>query len=165
MNRYRSQSEFLLDADTTDYLLTLLPSVSDLRSLILTSRRIYHIFQPRSDSIVHAVVSNQIGSVLPQALRLARCENKSLRQQDVEDLPKEDNIPAQSISRNEAILLVRNHRVVQVLEDHFSWRYGCPLNPSLGFYSGHLTGTRTENQGLAFSHLKNPSASSVPCIE
>jgi hypothetical protein len=119
-NSYKSRSSFPLDADTTDYLLTLLPNVWDLQSLILTSRFIYHAFQAWSYSIIHAVVSNLIGAVLPQALRLTQCEDQHLSQYDVEDLPKEDTILAQPISRNEAKFLVCNAGVVEALEDHFS---------------------------------------------
>lgn len=126
MDDRRSRPNFPLDADTTDYILTLLPNISDLRSFILTSKFIYRVFQARNDSIVHAVVSNQIGDVLPQALRLSRCENDSLRQRDAKELPKEGTMSLQPINHNEVETLVRNYKVVQALEDHFSWRYECP---------------------------------------
>ncbi|KAF9461497.1 hypothetical protein BDZ94DRAFT_1310514 [Collybia nuda] len=113
---------FPLDTDATSHLLSTSTTFAALLPLISTSKFVYGVFQSRRESIVHAIALNQLGDILPQALRLARYEDAHLLQRNVEDLPKEEDIYAQAITPSEARILAHNAQTVQELEDCYSFR-------------------------------------------
>lgn len=118
----RNKRIFPLNTDATAHLLSISPTFATLLPLILTSKFVYGVFRARRETIVHAVASNHLGAVLPQALRLARCEDARLLQRNVEDLPKEEDIYAREITTSQARIMVRNAQTVQELEDYYSFR-------------------------------------------
>lgn len=61
-------------------------------------------------------------AALPQALRLARCQSQHILQQLVDEVPSEDDVVNQPITRDEERILTLNASVVASLEDLFSWR-------------------------------------------
>ncbi|EED81328.1 predicted protein [Postia placenta Mad-698-R] len=61
-------------------------------------------------------------AALPQALRLARCQSQHILQQLVDEVPSEDDVVNQPITRDEERILTLNAGVVASLEDLFSWR-------------------------------------------
>ena len=114
-------SNFPLDADTAGYLFTFLPDLTSLISMSHSCRFLYNVFKAGHQGIICAVALNQIGSLLPQALRLARLEMARLHQVKVGELPTEDL--SVRITRRESVILARNADVVTELEDLFSWKY------------------------------------------
>ncbi|KAH7923083.1 hypothetical protein BV22DRAFT_1036762 [Leucogyrophana mollusca] len=111
------------NADLTDRILTSLPDFKTLQSTILTSKSIYSVFRNRPHSIVRAVAYNQIGPALPQAVRLVRCGHAKLWLKPVDELLGEDELVKHSILTNEEVrMLVDKAKVVEGLEDIFSWR-------------------------------------------
>jgi hypothetical protein len=125
MRLYFANRKFPLYEDVTEYLLACIPDIPTLLSLISVSKQIYAVFQARSHSITSAVAYNQLGTVLPQALTLVRCEAAGLVQCDVNKLPDEADALHHAISSQELRMLARNAKTVVEWEDLFSWRY-CP---------------------------------------
>ena len=121
-HRYRLKT-FPLDADTTGYLFTFFQDLPSLFSTSLSCRFFYEVFKAGSQAITRAVALNQIGPMLPQALRLARTEARSLHRVDVGDLPKEDSALSVGITGQESVILARNAKTVFELENLFSWKY------------------------------------------
>ncbi|KIJ64403.1 hypothetical protein HYDPIDRAFT_111714 [Hydnomerulius pinastri MD-312] len=126
-----STSCFPFNADLTDNLLTTLPDFQSLENFVLSSKFVYDVFQYRSSSIFRAVARNQIGSALPQALRLMKCITGKLGLRPVEELFQEaDFAPQYNVSPAEARMLADNASVVKALEDVFSWRGKDPRSKS-----------------------------------
>ncbi|KAH7908373.1 hypothetical protein BJ138DRAFT_1068928 [Hygrophoropsis aurantiaca] len=110
------------NADVTDRILSSLPDVDTLHSAILASKSIYNVFHDRPHSTTRAVVCNQIGPALPQALRLVRCERANICLRPVNELPGEDELFKSPITPEEVRMLVEKAKVVDALEDLFSCR-------------------------------------------
>lgn len=108
---------------TTDVNYHILTSVADfptLLSIILTSKAFHSVFETHPNSIIRDVAYNEVGSALPQALRLVRCKAALCRHAAIEDLPEEsDVIP---IGRAEARMLAENAKIARRFEALFSWR-------------------------------------------
>lgn len=116
-------NNFPLDADTAGYLLSFLPDFPSLISTSLSCHFLYGVFNAGRRVITCAVAVNQIGSTLPQALRLARTEAASFFQTKVSDLPTEDLVSPVGITERESAILARNAEIVTELENLFSWKY------------------------------------------
>ena len=115
-----------LSPDIIDTIFTSIPGLATLLSLTLVSKDIRAVFETRPSSIICAVVSNQLGPVLPQALRLVRSVNRKpkIRWRCLaQDVPKEHDVIKDPITRQEAIALARNTSVVERLEALYSIRY------------------------------------------
>lgn len=63
-----------------------------------------------------------VGSVLPQALRLARCQANPRLPEKINDLQSENDTINQTPSRQEERLLASNADMMTALENLFSWR-------------------------------------------
>ena len=85
--------------------------------------------------------------LVPQALRLARCQAAQLFQRNVGDLPNESNVLDQSILHGEASILALNTKVVMALEDLYSCRRSS-LFPWLIDEVAHTMGYRQKDQTL-----------------
>ncbi|KAF9240240.1 hypothetical protein BU15DRAFT_74155 [Melanogaster broomeanus] len=125
------RTNFPFDADLTDYLLITLTDIQTLESFVLSSKFVYHVFQARRISVLRTVISNHLGPVLPQAVRLLKVmvDIESywqgwLAPLPLSKLPKESDFSLNDISLTprEARMLVVNHDVVQELESLYSWR-------------------------------------------
>lgn len=84
----------------------------------------YSFFKDRYDSVTRAIASNQLGSVFPQALRLARCEDAGLNKRAPGDFLREQDLYVQKITLRHVKALVRNAKIVQGLENYYSFRWG-----------------------------------------
>lgn len=113
----------ILSTDIVHQILVSVPNFKSLLSLLLTSKLFNDVFEAHPHGIVRDVAHNQVGPALPQALRLVRCETAGYRFKDVADLPAEDDIMKQPITRAEARVLAQNAYVAYTLEDVFSRRY------------------------------------------
>ncbi|KAF9240238.1 hypothetical protein BU15DRAFT_74153 [Melanogaster broomeanus] len=143
------RTNFPFDADIIDYLLIALTDIHTLESFILSSKFVYHAFQTHRISVLRAVISNHLGPVMPQAMRLLKVmvDIKSywdgyLAPLPLSMLPKEGgdfSLDDFNITLRETRLLVVNHGVVQELESLYSWR-----NKDLRSESSHLTQQESE---------------------
>lgn len=112
-----------LSSDIIHEILTAVPDLKSLLSLLLTSKLFNDTFQAHPQSVLRDIASGQVGDALPQALRVVRCEAMNYRREDVKDLPSELDMTKQSITSLEARALVDNAVVANALEDLFSQRY------------------------------------------
>ncbi|EGN98506.1 hypothetical protein SERLA73DRAFT_183555 [Serpula lacrymans var. lacrymans S7.3] len=114
---------FPFNADVADRILTYLPNFSSLLSAILSSRFVYSVYKARPNSISRAILYNQLGAALPPALRLVRCGTDNFRQSPVSELCREDELANKpEITCDEAVKMSHHLKVVNELEDLFSWR-------------------------------------------
>ncbi|KDQ62629.1 hypothetical protein JAAARDRAFT_30543 [Jaapia argillacea MUCL 33604] len=122
----RSYTSFPLDDDLVDRILTVMPDFSTLRSAIMISKAVHQVFQRHPNSIIRAVAQNIVGPSFPQALRVARLQQRPSAQYTREFTL--DELPAEEIAQNvvltptDARLLAKNAPVVHELEDLYSWR-------------------------------------------
>jgi hypothetical protein len=107
-----------LDIDIVDRILTFLPDFLTLQNVLTASKALYAVFQAHPNSIVRAVAYNVVGSALPQALRLVRCQDGSGAYDTLEE-----DVVSLNITSEEARKLAANTTVVHALEDLFSWRH------------------------------------------
>jgi hypothetical protein len=119
------------DADLVDYILTTLSDIHSLENFVLSSKFIYDVFQTRRISVLRAVVSNHLGPVVPQAMRLLKVMVDAkfywhgwLAPVPLSKLPKEDDFLPDNftLTVREARILAANHDTVQELESLYSWR-------------------------------------------
>jgi hypothetical protein len=108
-----------LDTDIVDRILTFLPDFLTLQNVLTASKALYAVFQAHPNSIVRAVAYSVVGSALPQALRLVRCQDVS----GTYDTLLEEDVVSPNITSEEARKLAANATVVHALEDLFSWRH------------------------------------------
>jgi len=66
---------------------------------------------------------SQVGAALPQALRLARCQASHLLQPSIDQVPSENGVIDEEVTREEERVLACNAGIAQALEDLFSWRH------------------------------------------
>ncbi|KLO09563.1 hypothetical protein SCHPADRAFT_833864 [Schizopora paradoxa] len=117
-----------LPLDVCDRLLTSLPSFACLRAAVLSCKALHETYSLRRHSIFNAVVENEAGPTLPEALVVLRAE----RDLDVDDMDEEINDRIadregpywkKEVSVEEAYALGTITRVALELEDLFSFRY------------------------------------------
>lgn len=109
-------------ADVNYHILTSVTDFSTLLSIILTSKALNSVFEAHPHSIIREVAYNEVGSALPQALRLVRCEPAHCRHAAVEDLPAESDVMTRPIDRAEARMLAKKAKIARRFEALFSWR-------------------------------------------
>ncbi|TDL28786.1 hypothetical protein BD410DRAFT_893725 [Rickenella mellea] len=110
-----------LALDIRDYLLTCLPDFETLRSAVLASRGLHEAYVLRSKSIMHCVVSSEIGPAWPFALVLARMRDEPW-EGCTDGLIVNDWIEDSQITGREAFELIRVSKIAKQFEDMFSNR-------------------------------------------
>ncbi|KAK1235943.1 hypothetical protein PQX77_000810 [Marasmius sp. AFHP31] len=111
-------SILLLDDDILNHILTSLPDFDSLKSMILSTKTFYDVYEAHPNSIRRAVAENVVGPALPEALRV-------VRHRDPCDIETEDEDEADEsfITNKEIPELVENARMFRELEDVFSLRH------------------------------------------
>ena len=110
-----------IPSDVIRQILVFVPDFKTLLSLLLTSKVFNETYELHPQGIIHDISSTVVGSALPQALRILRCESGYVNK-NITDLPSEEDVMKQPITRLEACLLTDNAQVAYGLEDLFSQR-------------------------------------------
>ncbi|KAF8898837.1 hypothetical protein BD779DRAFT_1485777 [Infundibulicybe gibba] len=113
-----------LDDDIIDRIFTFLPDFATLQAAVLASKSCYGIYKSHPNSITRAVLYNQLGPALPQAIRVLRFQipgDFTTVTPGVNAWEESDIISP--ISSSECQELVANARDVHKLEDLFSLRH------------------------------------------
>lgn len=128
------RASFPFDADLTDLILMMLPDIHSLQSFVSCSKFVYNVFDTRRTSVLHAVVSNHLGSATSPAMRLLKVMlnvdshwHGWLSPLPVSKLPREEEFQPHDrcgviVTIREAKILAANHEVVQEFESLYSWR-------------------------------------------
>ena len=127
----------LATPDLNHQILSSVANFETLGSLILTSKTFNTVFEAHPNSIIRDVAYNEVGSALPQALRLVRCETANFRYADVATLPEESDVMTRPIEREEARRLAKNAKIAHSFETLFSRRYIFTI-VHIGQSSGHI---------------------------
>ncbi|TFK72711.1 hypothetical protein BDN72DRAFT_957066 [Pluteus cervinus] len=123
----RAYNTLPLDDDILDRIFAFISDFDTLRSLILTSKAFYSIFQAHSNSIIRTIAYNFVGPALSQAARLVRYKSRKLDGNDLGDdviendeSKGEESDAAMSLKTSDVLTLIESHTVVKKLEDRFS---------------------------------------------
>lgn len=143
-----------------------LPDFKSLATAILTCSGIYRVYSTHPTSVRRAIAYNLVGSALPQALRLVRCERQGLRLRPLHELLGEDELRKNPwLSNDEIRDLCRLATNSQELEDIFSWR--CRLLQIFIYtaYKLFLIERKTTSLAPAASRLQSRFAFGAPYLE
>jgi hypothetical protein len=115
---------FPLPADVIYNLLLNLPTFAHLQPLLLASKSVLGVFNSFKLTITHAIGYNEVGSALPQALRLVRYRKRSARKCILEHdmYILEHDMLKPPISPSEARRLTAVAAGAHLFEDLFSQR-------------------------------------------
>ncbi|KAK7468928.1 hypothetical protein VKT23_003423 [Stygiomarasmius scandens] len=133
MNKMRGSNGLLLNDDIVDHILMFCPSFSTLHSAMLTSKSFYKVYKAHPQSLLNAVAQNLAGPAYPEALKVVRFRvsnyaefrSKEFRVDDflIRNGGKGSKSENENLTTDEARLVTENAKVVNRLEDLFSFRH------------------------------------------
>jgi hypothetical protein len=120
----------ILPPDLIDLLLSLSPDLRSLDAFVQVCKRIHHVYQARFRSIRTAVIVNEVGDALPQAIRLARFQREYngdvLGKFEAKEfhlaVPDETELDMIVVDWKDAVILSKNTEILKQFELFYSRR-------------------------------------------